>query len=208
MVLLLQLLAMKKREKEEELRALRLSVAAEKKKSEDNLEWSKMQAEKDRMSHSIVGREWMMDNRRQKALQKQEEEYTLRSAAATPTRTCREWPRICRCLTPDSFARPFSGSGQTRACVRTASSILILHLAQTLRTSHEMPLNRCAQGAAAGSGQAGPARSRGQGEAAAREAAGPALASAAAAGESTREEGGGGAGWSAADGGGCGRGTS
>ena len=80
MVLLLQLLAMKKREKEEELRALRLSVAAEKKKSEDNLEWSKMQAEKDRMSHSIVGREWMMDNRRQKALQKQEEEYTLRSA--------------------------------------------------------------------------------------------------------------------------------
>ena len=124
MVLLLQLLAMKKREKEEELRALRLSVAAEKKKSEDNLEWSKMQAEKDRMSHSIVGREWMMDNRRQKALQKQEEEYTLRSAAATPTRTCREWPRICRCLTPDSFARPFSGSGQTRACVRTASSIL------------------------------------------------------------------------------------
>ena len=84
MVLLLQLLAMKKREKEEELRALRLSVAAEKKKSEDNLEWSKMQAEKDRMSHSIVGREWMMDNRRQKALQKQEEEYALRSAAATP----------------------------------------------------------------------------------------------------------------------------
>ena len=80
----LQLLAMKKREKEEELRALRLSVAAEKKKSEDNLEWSKMQAEKDRMSHSIVGREWMMDNRRQKALQKQEEEYALRCAATTP----------------------------------------------------------------------------------------------------------------------------
>ena len=107
---------MKKREKEEELRALRLSVAAEKKKSEDNLEWSKMQAEKDRMSHSIVGREWMMDNRRQKALQKQEEEYALRCAATTPVLArAPERDRGSAVVSRLTRLRPFSGPGQTRA---------------------------------------------------------------------------------------------